>query len=326
MRRTTSFAEKLKAELLHLPIQDERECKSEFLGFIKSRGALRVTAKSRYLVAATNSISSLKRLFTLAKALGFSPVRTHLIHEHKLEHKRGGELIFEMSKLEGFLKESGIFIGSSVLPSAVKADAVYLGAFVRGLFLASGSVVDPSKGYHLEILLDGNDDFPKNVKRAVAEEFNIRLGLISVRSRTKLYVKSSEDLIELLSAMGATHFVSALSRTVEIRKVRGNVSRMLNFLTANADKSATAMVRQVNAIMIVDRHIGLSSLPDELEAIAKLRLDNEALSLRELGEILEPPVSKSVVHNRLKKIERMAEKLGGSDEVSLLQQPDNEGP
>ncbi len=323
MKRTTSFAEKLKTELLHLPIQDRKECTAEFLGFIKSRGALRVSGKERYLVAATNSISSLKRLYSLSKALSFSPARTHVIHEHRFEHKRGGELIFEMCDVEDFLNETGIVVGSSELPQKVKSDAVYLGAFLRGLFLASGSIVDPSKGYHLEILLDSNDEFSRNVKEEVGKEFNIKLGIIRVKTRTKLYVKSSEDLIELLSAMGATQFVAALSRTVEIRKLRGNVTRTLNFLTANADKSATAMARQVNAIMIVDKQLGVSRLPKKLREIARLRLENEDLSLRELGEMLEPQVSKSVVHNRLKKIERMAEELGGSDEMSLLQQSDN---
>jgi hypothetical protein len=110
--------------------------------------------------------------------------------------------------------------------------------------------------------------------------------------------------------MEAHNIVSLLLRTVEVRQIRGNVSRTLNFITANANKSGQAMASQVKAINKIDEIIGLDSLDNELEELARLRLKYEYLSLRELGEMMDPPMTKSEVYNRLKKIKKIAGELG----------------
>ena len=213
-------------------------------------------------------------------------------------------------EVEEFLRRNGISVRDDSIPRPVREDPVYFGAFLRGLYLAGGSVVDPSKEYHLEITLDTTEAFVNSVKQYVSENFNIKVGVVKVRDKFKAYVKSSMDIIELLSLMGGKKTVTRLSSAIEVRKIRSDVSRTLNFLTANANKSGQAMAKHVKAIRIVDRKLGIENLEEDLQQVAILRLENEDLSLRELGEIMNPPMSKSAVYNRLKKLMALAEELG----------------
>ena len=313
-----SFADKLKGELCHLELNDELENRSEFLGFVKSRGTLRLSQGRSFLVISIGSIASFKRIFMLSRVLGIPIQETRVTESNKLGRKRGGELVYDFDAVEEFLLSADISIRGDSIPDFVEADPAYFGSFVRGLFLAGGSVVDPSKEYHLEIVLDTTERFVISLKDHLWDAFNIKCGVVHVRNRFKLYVKSSGDIIELMSLMGAMKIVAFLSKTMEVRKIRGNVSRTLNFLTANANKSGQAMAQQVKAIEFVDKRLGLNSLSPDLHRLAVLRLENEELSLRELGELMEPPMSKSSVYNRLKKIIQLAEELGGFDEMSVL--------
>ncbi len=113
--------------------------------------------------------------------------------------------------------------------------------------MAGGSIVDPSKEYHLEITLDTTETFVSSLKEYISDNFNIKIGIVRVRDKFKAYVKSSLDLIELLSLMGGKKTVTRLSSAIEVRKIRSDVSRTLNFLTANANKSAQAMAKHVRA-------------------------------------------------------------------------------
>ncbi len=305
-----SYADKLKEELCHLPTEDTVENRAEFLGFVKSRGTLRLSDGAAFLVVPLTSITSLKRLYMISRKLSLPIFETRVTEEIRLGRKRGGELTYPFDQVEEFLRKNGISVRGDLIPLPVRSDPVYFGAFVRGLYLAGGSIVDPSKGYHLEITLDTTGQFVESVKEFLMENFNIRSGIVKVREKYKLYLKSAGDLMELLSLIGGNRTGTSLSKAFEVRKIRGNVSRTLNFLTANANKSGQAMARHVRAIMIIDSKVGLSRLDPELQQIAVLRLENEDLNLRELGEKMTPPMSKSSVYNRLKKLLAMAEEIG----------------
>jgi len=305
-----SYADKLKEELCHLSTEDTSESRAEFLGYVKSRGTLRIRDGTSYLVILLTSITSLKRLFQITRRLSLPIYETQVTEEIRFSRKRGGELSYIFADVEKFLESNGISVRNDIIPSPVRDDPVYFGAFVRGLYLAGGSIVDPSKEYHLEITLDTTGEFVDSLRDYLHDNFNIKCGVVKVTNKFKVYVKSAGDLMELLSLMGGKRTVAHLSRAVEVRKIRGNVSRTLNFLTANANKSGQAMARHVRAIRIIDAKIGLARLDSELKQVAILRLENEDLNLRELGEMMNPPMSKSAVYNRLKKLISIAEEMG----------------
>ncbi|AKI96815.1 DNA-binding protein WhiA [Kosmotoga pacifica] len=306
-----SFADKIKDEICHLNIENDLESRAEFLGYVKSRGSLRISAGEKYLSISIGSIASLKRLYMLSKKLELVPIETNIVEETKLKHRRGGEILYSFDKIYDFLERFGISILSDDIPDFVKHDPAYFGAFIRGLYLAGGSIVDPSRGYHLEISLDTTKNFVLNLLKHLSRVFNIKAGYVEVGKKYKVYIKSSRDIVELLSLMEASRAVSVLLKAVEVRQIRGNVSRTLNFITANANKSGQAMAKHVKAIRTIEKKLGLEKLPAELARVAKLRLEYEDLNLRELGELMDPPMSKSAVFNRLKKLQKIAERLEG---------------
>ncbi len=304
-----SFSDKLRDELSHTAINDLLEVKSEFLGFVKSRGNLLIRDKKKYLTIYLFTMSALKRLYILAKKLQLNMYEGQITEEKRFNHRKGGELSFEYEEVERLLNKANISITENDLPEFVREDPAYFGAFLRGLYLAGGSIIDPSKGYHLEISLDTSERFIEKIQKHLWDSFNIKSGCVSVRSHYKFYIKSARTIIEFLSLMEAHNIVSLLLRTVEVRQIRGNVSRTLNFITANANKSGQAMADQVKAIQTIDETIGLDNIDKELEELARLRLKYEYLSLRELGELMDPPMTKSEVYNRLKKIKKIAAEL-----------------
>ncbi|MFO7881638.1 MAG: DNA-binding protein WhiA [Kosmotogaceae bacterium] len=304
-----SFSDKLRDELSHTTVNDLLEVKSEFLGFVKSRGNLLIRDKKRYLTIYLSTMSALKRLYILAKKLQIKMYEGQITEEKRFNHRKGGELSFEYEEVDRLLNKANISITDNDLPDFVKEDPAYFGAFLRGLYLAGGSIIDPSKGYHLEITLDTSKKFIERLQKQLWDSFNIKSGYVPVRSHFKFYMKSARTIIEFLSLMEAHNIVSLLLRTVEVRQIRGNVSRTLNFITANANKSGQAMASQVKAIRIIDKTIGLDRLDKELLKLARLRLKYEYLSLRELGELVDPPMTKSEVYNRLKKIKKIAAEL-----------------
>lgn len=182
-----------------------------------------------------------------------------------------------------------------------------VGAFLRGAFLACGTINSPEKNYHLEFVvphynlcldlekfLENNDFAPKQVRRN---------GLYV------LYFKKTEEIQNLLTIMGASKFVMELIDVIIYKDIRNNVNRRLNFENANLNKTVDAAVRQIESIEKLQKHGLLSSLPDELREIAQLRLLNPDYSLRQIGDAMHPPMSRSGVHHRLGKLCDMAEKL-----------------
>ncbi len=182
-----------------------------------------------------------------------------------------------------------------------------VGAFLRGAFLSCGTVNSPEKNYHLEFViphynlccdlkkfLENSDFAPKEVRRN---------GLYV------LYFKKTEEIQNLLGIMGASKFVMEFIDVIVYKDIRNNVNRRLNFESANLNKTVNAAMQQIELIEKLQRTEAFSKLPDELRNIARIRLDNPDYSLKQIGEAMAPPMSRSGVNHRLHKLCDMAEKL-----------------
>ena len=173
-------------------------------------------------------------------------------------------------------------------------------AFLRGAFLSCGTASDPNKSYHLEFvvsyrtlsfdLLKILTDYGLNAKHMVRRYINV------------IYIKDSGSVEDLLTIMGAT--MSSLSvMNIKIYKdLRNVINRRTNFENANLSKTACAACDQINAIKTLKKNGGFENLSEELRAIAELRIENEEASLRQIGEMCTPPLSRSAVNHRLKKL------------------------
>jgi len=173
-------------------------------------------------------------------------------------------------------------------------------AFVRGAFLAGGSVTDPDKGYHLE-LATGH----RNVSRGMVsllQELGFAPKDTVRRGNAAIYFKQSDAIADFLTTIGASG--SALAHmTAKVEKHMNNaVQRKVNCDAANAEKTVEAAQLQLEAIRRIEQHMGLSGLPEKLHQTALLRVVNPEMSLTDLARLADPPVSKSCMSHRLRKL------------------------
>jgi len=180
-------------------------------------------------------------------------------------------------------------------------------AYIRGVFLGAGYMTDPSKGYHLEIAIRGPEhaQFISDLLR----EFGIRAGIVPRRGRSVVYVKDGDDIVELLRVMQASSALLELENARILRSIRGDVNRLVNAENANLSKTVDASLGQIRDIELIDDVMGIRRLPPALAAAARLRLENPEASLTELGAMLSPPVSKSGVNHRMRRIARIADDI-----------------
>ncbi len=180
-------------------------------------------------------------------------------------------------------------------------------AFIRGAFLAAGSITDPSKSYHFEVTAATQSKAQQLQK--IFSCFNIDAKIIQRKKYFVVYLKEGDQIADMLNVMEAHVALMNLENVRILKEMRNNVNRQVNCETANIHKSITAAGRQVADIELIKKVKGLDSLPDNLKKVAKLRLEHEDMPLKELGLLLEPPLGKSGVNHRLKKLGEIAEAI-----------------
>lgn len=182
-------------------------------------------------------------------------------------------------------------------------------AFLRGAFLSCGTASDPNKSYHIEFVVSYRTLSLDLLK--ILTDYGLKAKHMVRRYINVIYIKDSESIEDLLTIMGAP--VAALSiMNIKIYKdLRNLTNRRNNFENANLSKTATAAYDQISAIRKLKNSGDFALLSDELKAIADLRLENEDASLREIGEMCTPPLSRSAVNHRLKKLIALSGANGG---------------
>jgi len=185
-------------------------------------------------------------------------------------------------------------------------------AFLRGAFLSAGSVSDPDKSYHFEIITH-REDLAK-----VLSECMIALGLDAKEVPRKqyrvVYLKEGSQIVETLGLMGASRAYLSFENTRILKDMRNSVNRRVNCEAANIQKTVGAAVRQVEDIRLIEEKMGLSSLPDLLREMAEVRLQYPDMPLKDLGGMLNPPVGKSGTNHRLRKIGEIADALRAKED------------
>ncbi len=188
-------------------------------------------------------------------------------------------------------------------------------AFIRGAFLACGSVTDPEKSYHLEFAVSYRN-LCMDICRIVREiqDCDVTIKLLSRGGAYIAYIKDSEQITDLLTYMGAVNASMNIMGTKMLKQVRNTANRRANSEIANLQKTASASAAQIKAIKRLKKTGRYNLLPDELKVVAALRYDYPELTLRQLGEMLDPPISRSGVNHRLEKIIRFAEDESAKEE------------
>lgn len=180
-------------------------------------------------------------------------------------------------------------------------------AYIRGAFLGGGSISNPEKTYHLEFVTH-NEDYAGELSKLI-NSYDISSKVIQRKSSYIVYVKDGQHISDILNIIGAHSSLLEFENIRIVKEMRNNVNRLVNCETANLSKTVNASVRQIESIKTIKREIGLQRLPENLKEIAELRLNYPDESLKELGQMLDPPIGKSGVNHRLRKIERIADEL-----------------
>lgn len=185
-------------------------------------------------------------------------------------------------------------------------------AYLRGAFLVCGSVSDPNRSYHFELVCGRREE--AQVLLGVMEELGVHPRLIRRRNDTVVYLKEIGEIADMIGFMGSRVGLMKLENVRILREMRGNVNRKVNCETANINKTVSAAVRQIEDIRLIEERIGLESLPNGLDEIARVRIKYPEASLQELGGLLDPPVGKSGVNHRLRRLSGIAGRLRGGME------------
>ena len=184
--------------------------------------------------------------------------------------------------------------------------------FLRGAYLASGSMSNPEKGYHFEIACTMRRKAEQ--LQEVLASFGIEAKIILRKKYHVLYVKEGDQIVGILGIMSARLALMDLENIRILKGMREAVNRQVNCETANLSKTTSAAYEQINDIQLIQQKMGLDSLPELLRETAQARLSWPDVSLKELGALLDPPVGKSGVNHRLRKLKEIADSLRVNEE------------
>ncbi len=180
-------------------------------------------------------------------------------------------------------------------------------AFLRGAFLAAGSVTDPEKSYHLEIVCDTKRQ--SDIVSNIIKSFDVIPKTITRKKYYVVYVKDGSGIVDLLNVMGAHMSLMNMENVRILKDFRNKYNRQVNCEVANLNKTVSAAVKQINDIEYISKTKGLKFLSEGLRQLAELRVEYDQASLKELGDMMSPPLGKSGVNHRLRKISEIADEL-----------------
>lgn len=305
-----SYSMQVKDEVARLPMENICCQRAELAALARVVGVVRI-GKQKILLLATEIPVVARRIFLLSKNLGWNgvivvrrysrPRRRRLFTVQiplKLQHK------FLLQEL-GFVDDDQVLQDS--LDSRILERNCCRRAFMRGCFLGSGFLGDPTRSYHLELALK-NQEGAGEVMETLAL-FGLNPNCRKHRDRYDIYLKEADQVVEFLRIIGANQGVLQFENCRVFKEMRNQVNRLVNCETANLDKSVKAGLKQVAVIKEIDSMAGLSILRPSLRELALLRLSYPEASLTELGKLLSPSLSKSGVNHRFREIYQVAKQL-----------------
>ncbi|WP_139903914.1 DNA-binding protein WhiA [Clostridium thermarum] len=311
-----SFSSKVKEEVCRLTDLSKKEAIAVLSGIMKVSGTISFTANRQINFRITTENAGIARLvFKMLK--NYFNINTRLMVKKSNSLKKNNiymVVIGEEMGVRSILKEVGILADDDSLitfdygirESIVDSDETRR-AYIRGAFLGGGSISNPEKTYHLEFVTH-DLEYAEALSKLI-NVYGLSSKVIQRKSSYIVYLKEGEQIVDLLNIIGAHKSLLELENIRIMKEMRNNVNRLVNCETANLSKTVNAAVRQVESIKLIQKEIGLNRLPKNLREIAELRLNYPDESLKELGEMLDPPVGKSGVNHRLRRIEKIADEL-----------------
>ncbi len=312
-----SFAADTKKELTQL---ESKPCcaRSELAALIRMNGSISFGNRQLILNIPTEHAAIARRIYTLIKRIYNYDVE--LLVRKKMRLKKNNVYIVRVSaKARELLEDLGIMDNAFTFTRTISSDftkkACCKRSYLRGAFLAGGSINHPETSYHLEIfsMYEEHTESLCNLMN----EFGLNAKMLERKKGYIVYIKEGEKITEFLSVVGAHQALLYFEDVRIMKDMRNSVNRIVNCETANLNKTVGAAFRQVENIRFIQKEVGLEILPDKLREIAELRVKHQDVTLKELGEMVTGgAISKSGINHRLRKIDQIADKLRNGKPIS----------
>ncbi|MGN0513690.1 MAG: DNA-binding protein WhiA [Lachnospiraceae bacterium] len=315
-----SFSADVKDEVSRV-ISTARHCRiAELAAIFSMCGSVMISANDNYAIKITTENVLVARKFYKLVKMVFEVNAEITIKPSKKLNKgniytiiiRKNDSAVKILKAFRILDENMNIQGNVVTGNLLTQQACCKRAFIRGAFMASGSISDPARFYHFEIVCDCEE---KAVQlRDMINSFDLNAKVVMRKKNYVVYIKEGTQIVEALNIIEAHVSMMDLENVRILHEVRNTVNRRVNCETANLKKTVTTARKQIKDIEYIRDTIGLSSLKEGLEEVARARLENPDMPLKDLGLLLSEPVGKSGVNHRLKKISEIAESLRDNKE------------
>lgn len=313
-----SFTAEVKDELSRVEGRCPTCERAQLSALLRVCGTLSFKGTGRYALRITTETGAVAR--TIIKLVhDIFDLNTSLTIRRSVLHKTRNYLIelAEQDGLEEALTELGILVPGQGLaagiPRALLQKRCCREAFVRGAFMAGGFIADPRGDFHLELAVTGED---------FANELAVLVGSLGVHARLNrrrgayaIYLKSFDDIVTLLVAMGAARYAHTIEGVRAIKSVKNDVNRRVNAELANQNRAGDAADVQRTLIDDAERLVGLSALPRAVREFCELRRANPELSLADLGQELTPPASKSAMYHRLLRLQSIVDEARAASDT-----------
>ncbi len=300
-----SFSGDIKEELLFVT-GSPRHCQlAELAAYLQFCGRENLRLQTENKIVARKCFTLLRKTFKIyvdMVARQNSASKGNITYILKLDEHPLREKVAEA------LKMTGTENGNCISPMLLKSGCCKR-AYLRGVYLAAGSMSDPYKGYHLEIVCQKQEQ-AEQIK-GLLHDFNLDAKTVLRKKYYVVYIKEGENIADFLNIIEAHKALMEFENMRIYKGVRNMVNRKVNCDSANIKKMVSAAARQVEDIEYIRDVYGLEKLPETLKQMAYVRLENPEVSLGELGKLLDPPVGKSGVNHRLRKLGEFAKSLKG---------------
>lgn len=306
-----SFTAEVKDELSRIEPTCSRCDRAELSALIRIEGTLSISGEGPRLELATETASVARTAIRLLHSV--YELATNLTVRRSILHKTHNYLITVPPQigLTDALHDMGILgkegFEGGIRPELVR-DACCAGAYLRGAFLGGGYIADPRGAFHFELAGPSEELIAACLE--LMREHGMRARYIRRHSMYAIYIKGIEQITAFLAFVGAHQSALAIENARVIKSVRNDTNRRVNAEIANQLKTTRASMQQIECIRRLVGQKGIEAIPESLREVALLRLKHPDASVKELGELADPPLSKSAVYHRMRRIAAM---IDGND-------------
>lgn len=309
-----AYTADVKSELMQSPMLESCCAGAELTALLLLSGSIslcglgkyRLTFGSENAAVVRYCFTQLKRTYSLApeiRAVRSNQRGEHTRYQLQLEGEESAALLRELRLLD-----PGEILGIRMRPGEeLMGRECCQRAYLRGAFLACGWISQPEKAYHFEFAAP--DIEQAGTLQEIMRRWELPARISARKSQQIVYVKKSEDVETLLGILGASSALLTFENVRIMKGLRNDLNRQMICDDFNTDKTVRAAAQQLEDIAVIEKYLGLGKLPDSLRQAAEARLNSPDATLSQLGELMEPPIAKSAVNKRIRRLGELAQRL-----------------